>query len=130
MIRMTATIIAASAIAACAPVEDDAEFVSKAPAAKVLGESKSCIQLSSIRNSVVHDDRTIDFKMSGGKVFRNTLPRKCSGLGFEEAFSYETSLGQLCNTDIIYVLDQTGGSVSRGAGCGLGKFTPIEYTKD
>jgi hypothetical protein len=35
----------------------------------------------------------------------------------------------LCNVDIIYVLQRTGSMLQRGAGCGLGKFVPIELVK-
>ena len=65
--------------------------------------------------------------MNGNRVYRNTLPNTCPRLGFEEAFTYETSLTQLCSTDIIYVLENFGGDLRRGAGCGLGEFIPVEY---
>ena len=68
--------------------------------------------------------------MAGGKVYRNTLPLTCPRLGFQEAFTYSTSISQLCNTEIIYVLENLGGELRRGAGCGLGKFVPVEYVKD
>ena len=58
--------------------------------------------------------------------WRNTLPQRCSGLKFDDAFTYATSLSQLCSTDIIYPLQRTGGSLQRGAGCGLGQFVPVE----
>lgn len=111
----------------CAPVETDDEFVSDGPPVRVVGEAQSCISLSQIRNSRVRDDRTIDFEMNGNRVYRNTLPNTCPRLGFEEAFTYETSLTQLCSTDIIYVLENFGGDLRRGAGCGLGEFIPVEY---
>lgn len=116
--------------AACAPVERDENFVSDGPAVKVMGEAKSCIPIAQIRSSLVRDDRTIDFEMSGGKVYRNTLPNRCPRLGFEEAFSYNTSLSQLCSSDIIYVLESLGGELRRGVGCGLGKFVPVEYIEE
>lgn len=92
--------------------------------ARSVGTAENCIPLSRIRNTRVHDDRTIDFHMNGGQVYRNTLPHGCSGLGFEEAFSYRTSLSSLCSTDIITVV-RTGGSLN-GPSCGLGSFEPIE----
>lgn len=115
---------------ACAPVERDEDFVTDGPPVRVLGEAESCVTITQIRSSKVHDDRTIDFEMTGGKVYRNTLPRRCPRLGFEEAFSYSTSLSRLCNTDIIYVLESTAGDLRRGAGCGLGDFVPVEYIED
>ncbi|MEH6829069.1 MAG: hypothetical protein V7665_13240, partial [Parasphingorhabdus sp.] len=79
-----------------------------------------------IRSTDVIDDQTIDFKMVNGDIYRNNLPNKCGGLGFEEAFSYKTSTNQLCNVDIIHVLAQTGGQLDTRGVCGLGKFQQIE----
>ena len=76
-----------------------------------------------IRETRVRNDRTIDFYANGGKVYRNVLPYSCPSLGFEERFSYKTSLSQLCSTDIITVLTSPG--IKRGASCGLGKFQPV-----
>ena len=65
-----------------------------------------------------------DFYMNGKTVYRNKLPNSCSSLGFERAFSYKTSLSQLCSTDIITVFRQ-GEPRFPGASCGLGEFQPI-----
>jgi hypothetical protein len=121
--------IAALALTGCKDTAQSAPKPSKAPAAKVVGAGVSCIPIVSIRSSRVHDDSTIDFEMGGGKVYRNTLPNSCPSLGFEEAFTYETSLSQLCSSDIIYVLQRTGSELRRGAGCGLGQFVPVELEK-
>lgn len=98
------------------------------PEATVIGPEESCVQIRNIRQTKVYDDQTIDFVMTGNKWYRNTLPNSCPQLGFERAFSYQTSIPQLCNVDIITVLVQAGG-LRRGASCGLGKFIPIEPIK-
>ena len=121
--------LAAVVLPACTQQDADSAPASRAPAAKVVGDPVSCVSLNQIRSSRVHDDRTIDFEMTGGRVYRNTLPNRCPGLGAEESFTYETSLSQLCSVDIIYVLDRSGGGVRRGAGCGLGSFVPVELEK-
>ena len=90
-----------------------------------VGKPESCIQLNAIRETRVRDDHTIDFYMNGRKVYRNVLPNSCPQLGFEERFSYATSLSQLCSTDIITVLYDSP-NLSRGASCGLGQFQPVE----
>ncbi len=95
------------------------------PEARVIGPAVGCVNIRNIRQTNVHDDKTIDFVMNGKKLYRNTLPNSCPQLGFERAFAYQTSQTQLCNVDIITVLMQ-GGGMRRGASCGLGKFTPIE----
>ncbi|KPF67841.1 hypothetical protein IP88_12130 [alpha proteobacterium AAP81b] len=88
-------------------------------------EPVKCVQLQNIRESRVIDDSTIDFYLRDGRVLRNNLPGRCPQLGFERAFTYQTSITQLCNVDIITVLYQ-GGGIRQGASCGLGSFTPIE----
>ena len=69
------------------------------------GKPESCISIASIRADARAQRQVIDFEMTGGKVYRNTLPNGCPGLGFAERFAYQTSLSQLCSTDIITVLD-------------------------
>ncbi|MEZ5710423.1 MAG: hypothetical protein R3E02_13650 [Blastomonas sp.] len=97
----------------------------RVPEAVSVGEPVNCITTNRIRTTRVHDDKTIDFEMAGGKIYRNTLPNKCSGLGFEEAFSYKTSIGQLCSVDIITVL-RTGAGGFAGPSCGLGEFQEVK----
>ncbi|MEM8725598.1 MAG: hypothetical protein AAGE86_08760 [Pseudomonadota bacterium] len=132
MIRTPILIGAAIAVTSCAPIDPEtrADPALAGPAVKVLGEERSCIQRSQIRNSRVRSDQVIDFEMRGGKVYRSVLPNRCPRLGFEEAFSYNTSINQLCNTEIIYVLEQIGGQIRQGAGCGLGRFVPVEYVEE
>lgn len=96
---------------------------------RAVGEPKSCVTISQIRSIKVIDSRTIDFRMAGGKTYRNILPQSCPGLKFEDRFSYRTSLNQLCNVDIVRVLHDQGGQLHEGAGCGLGKFQMVEKVK-
>lgn len=96
------------------------------PEARETGKPVSCIPIVQIRESRVRSDSVIDFRTSGKKWYRNTLPNSCPSLGFEERFAYTTSISQLCSTDIITVLQSYGGSIGRGASCGLGKFQPVE----
>lgn len=94
-----------------------------------VGEPKTCINRSQIRSTNVINDQIIDFKMRNGDIYRNELPNRCGGLGFEEAFSYRTSTNRLCNVDIIRVLDNTAGRIETRGACGLGKFQEITKTK-
>ncbi len=124
--RFTVIALAAAGLAGCA--SQTAVPVAKGPATAVPVamtpvKAESCVQLQNIRESRVIDDKTIDFIMRDGRVLRNTLPYACPTLGFEKAFSYSTSLSQLCSVDIITVIQQ-GGGIRRGASCGLGQFVP------
>ncbi len=114
--------VAAALIAACLAAAADARSHAVPPVTPA-GEPKSCVQLSNIRETRVRDDRTIDFYMRDGKVYRNVLPNSCPQLGFEERFSYATSLSQLCSVDIITVLYSS--PPYRGTSCGLGQFQPV-----
>lgn len=125
--RLQTTIIIASALAA-GSVAFAAEKASGDDKYEIraIGEPKSCVLRSNIRNTDVIDNETIDFVMRNGDIYRNKLPSKCSGLAFEEAFSYKTSTNRLCNVDIIRVLDTTGGRLDTRGACGLGRFQQIE----
>lgn len=87
------------------------------------GKMKSCISLRSLRNSQIIDDQTIFFSGIGRRVYFNRLPRRCSRLAVEERFSYRSSVGQLCKSDFITVLDSMGSSLNS---CGLGQFEEWE----
>ena len=118
-IRLAAAGLAAAIVSGCAT-----NAAPPAAVAAATGPAESCVQLQAIRETRVVDDRTIDFIMRDRRVLRNNLPNSCPQLGFERAFTYNTSINQLCSVDIITVLVQAGG-IRTGASCGLGKFTPI-----
>ena len=107
--------------------------VADVPAVKVTGAPQSCIPINHIRETRVRDDSTIDFIGTGrGEAWRVSLSSPCPSLKAENRFSYETSLSQLCSTDIITVLYDYGGGATglqRGASCGLSQFTPIALAK-
>ena len=134
------------ALGACAPrpVVGNDGHAGNIPAATPTGPAVSCVPLAQIRENRVRDDWTIDFRVSGNKWYRNTLPNRCYQLGFERAFSYATSISQLCNVDIITVFANGGGApvfASNGAiigsqngggprgSCGLGQFQPVTLAK-
>ena len=111
-------------LAGCAPAPETTAD-SRAPAAVAAGEPVNCVSTGSIDTTRVHDDRTIDFVMRDGTVYRNTLPVSCGPLGFEKRFAYRTTTARLCSTDTITVL-QSGGV--NGPTCGLGEFVPVRLT--
>ena len=87
------------------------------------GKVIRCISLNRIQSSRVLDDQTVFFKMRGRKHYVNRLKYKCPSLKREERFMYKTSIGQLCNIDIITVLDSFG---RQWGSCGLGKFEEMK----
>ncbi len=87
---------------------------------------KRCLSLNRINNTHILDDNNILFYAVGKKVYLNRLPRKCPGLARADSFMYKTSLSQLCDLDIITVLNNMGFGFMQGPSCGLGKFYPID----
>jgi hypothetical protein len=96
-----------------------------APQRRDDGEERTCINLRQVERTRVANEDTILFYMRGGGVYRNDLSTSCPDIEREERFMYRTTLGQLCNTDVITVLDDVGFGFMQGASCGLGKFRPI-----
>ncbi len=84
-------------------------------------ETRNCLAIANIRQTIVVDGQTIDFRLRDGSLWRSRLPFKCPQLGFERAFSYQTAQSQLCRQDIISVIQQTG-SQPIASRCGLGEF--------
>ena len=120
----TLAVIGAGVLGGCATTTAPPVATTPAPATTAaVKPAQDCVDLIRIREAIVRDDRTIDFVMTGGETYRNALPYRCPSLGFERAFSYNTSLSKLCSVDIITVIQQ-GGGPRQGASCGLGKFVP------
>lgn len=110
-------LLAGPALAQPAPQSPSPPADAAAPAP----QTRTCLPLAQIRDSNVVDGKTIDFHMRDGSVWRNRLPYSCPGLGIERAFSYSTSIPQLCHVDVITVVVQSGPRLP-GATCGLGMF--------
>ena len=127
MIRISALILTPLALAACTQ-QPPAERPPVAPAARITGQPISCIPLAQINETRVRDAWTIDFISSGRRAWRNSLTSRCPGLRSNNAITYETSLSQLCSTDIVYVLETTP-TPRRGAACSLGQFVPVELDR-
>ena len=123
---MRASLWAAIALTAAA-APGAARDLNAVPEATPTGPAQSCEPITQLRESLVRNDRVIDFRISGDRYYRVTLPQSCPSLGFEKRFAYQTSLSQLCSTDIITVLYTT--PIQRGASCGLGEFQPVTIAR-
>jgi len=82
-----------------------------------------CLDLSRIRDLKIIDNQTLVFEMNQKRMYLNTLPYRCPGLDRNSTIMYRTTLNQLCDLDIITVLDPMGRGFMPGASCGLGKFS-------
>lgn len=85
-----------------------------------------CLSLNRIKSTEVLGDSHILFRMVDGKNYVNVLNHACPGLKRNKTIMYRTSIGQLCDLDILTVLDDVGFGFMPGASCGLGNFRPID----
>jgi len=100
-------------------------FASLAFAEASVATDKRCLPISGIASTRVVDNQHIVFQMRNGDAWMNELPRKCPGLSKRDPIMYKTSQSQLCDLDIITVLNSAGGGYMPGASCGLGRFVPM-----
>lgn len=91
-------------------------------AADMPGESLRCIHPTQLREVKIIDNKHIAFEMNNHEVYVNTLPHPCPGLTPNKAILYKPTLDQLCNVDVVTVLESFGHGFMQGAGCGLGNF--------
>ena len=85
------------------------------PAAK---SGTVCLNARNIQRTEVKDDRTIDFHMRDGKVWRNTLRQLCPMLK-TSPYTQVLHNDQVCSNQQFIQVTQTG------AICTLGEFTPL-----
>jgi hypothetical protein len=117
-----AAALLALAISASAPAFADAQEPAEA-------RGPSCLRLTDIESSSVIDRQHIAFRMRDGRTFVNNMPYPCLGLRRDTAWLHRTSMAEVCDLDIITVLNNIGGGFMPGASCGLGRFelvTPSE----
>lgn len=87
------------------------------------GVTRACVPMRSLRQSIILDNRTIFFEVSGRRGFMNRLPNECPGLLREQRFAYANSFGSLCRAQIITILDSFGRT---WGSCALGDFEEWE----
>ncbi len=90
------------------------------------GSPVSCINQQSIRSSQIIDKTAILYKMNNGTIYVNRPVSGVSSLDNFKILATDTHSGQLCNVDIVHLLDQ--GSKMPAGSLGLGMFVP--WTKD
>ncbi len=93
--------------------------------ASAIDESIPCIKKSNIWSVDIVDNKNIVFQTGVNNYYLNTLPYACNGLRLNDSLSYQSSVNELCNVDVITVLDTAGPGFQSGPSCGLGKFDPI-----
>lgn len=98
--------------------------LAKALEGRVAGEPVHCIDLRSIRSSTIIDKTAIIYEV-GSKLYVNRPTGGASSLDSDDVLVTKTSGSQLCNVDIVRLIDRTN-HFPRGF-VNLGEFVP--YSK-
>lgn len=123
-LMLLAALFAMAGAADAARLSPD-EQLAKAIDGRVAGEPVKCIPLRSIRSTQVIDRTAIVYTGQGRTIYVN---RPASGLAFlrdDKILVTDTRSSELCNIDIVKLMDP--GSKMISGSVGLGDFVP--YTK-
>ena len=96
-------------------------------AGRIAGKAVDCVDQSQLGGPDVIDNRTILYRQSLGRIWRNDLEAACPGLRPQTTLIVEIYGSQLCRNDHFRTHD--AGSVIPGPLCRLGKFTPYDLPK-
>ncbi len=102
----------------------DAKKADPLAAYKETGKTTRCLRLVDIDQTRILDAQNILFTLRNGKLYISKLAHRCPGLSRDRAISYKLSVPELCDLDIITVID-TGLHQEVGS-CGLGVFHEVE----
>ena len=81
-----------------------------------------CLRLATIDRTEAVGDRNILFYMKNRTIYRNELPHSCPSLKAGRPFMYRLALDQLCDTDVITMLEQHTFGFVPVESCLLGPF--------
>ncbi len=93
-------------------------------AGRVAGAPVDCVDRSRLGGPDIIDNRTILYRQSASRIWRNDLPEACVGLRPTATLIVEAYGSQSCRNDRFQ--PREWGSVIPGPYCRLGKFTPYD----
>ena len=111
----------AGAAAPAAPREKDPL------AGRIAGKAVDCVDQSQLGGPDIIDNRTILYRQSLRRIWRNDLEAACPSLRPMTTLIVEIYGSQLCSGDRFRTRDS--GSIIPGPYCRLGKFTPYDLPK-
>ena len=124
---LRAGLLLAAALAATAPAatrdrDPQAEF-----AGRVAGAPVRCLASSRAGNLQVRDQRTLIYRESSRRIWRNDLGAACPGLNDDSILVIELFGSGPCEGDRFHTVQR--GSNIPGPSCRLGSFVPYDKPK-
>ena len=104
-----------------APRQETAE---SALAGRVAGKAVECVDKSRLDGPQIIDEKTLIYRESGRRVWRNDLIGPCPGLRPLDTLIVDVYGGQLCRNDHFRAIEP--GTRIPGMVCRLGVFTPYD----
>lgn len=117
-------IAALGLLGAAAPAAPREDTLASALAGRVAGTPVDCVEKSRLDGPQIIDDKTLIYRESGRRIWRNDLIGQCRGLQPMDTLIVDIYGGQLCRNDRFRAL--TPGLTIPGPYCRLGKFTPYD----
>jgi hypothetical protein len=124
MIPRPALLLAAG-LAAAAPAATHDNAVATTFDGRVAGAPVNCLSADRAGNIVALDARTLVYRESARRVWRNDLPDACPGLDDDSILVFELFGGGPCKGDHFRTIERSGGSIP-GPICRLGSFVPYD----
>lgn len=108
----------ATALAGDKPKEDAKELAGYVRT----GQTESCLRARNIESAKILNSHQILFKMHGGSDYLNEPSCRLSR---NDALGYDVTVGQLCDTTIVKLID-AGSSVPVRSTCALSPFIELQ----
>ncbi|WP_257389070.1 hypothetical protein [Tahibacter caeni] len=121
---LAAALLTTAAVAAAARLSPE-ERLAKAIEGRTAGEPVKCIALRDIRSTQIIDRTAIVYGTLGGTIYVNRPKAGAAFLRDDAVLVTDTHSSELCNIDIVKLLDPTSKMLTGSVG--LGDFVP--YTK-
>ena len=117
----------AAGLAAAAPAETRDRDAPGEFAGRVAGKPQRCLDSSRAGDLQVLDERTLVYRESARRIWRNDLPAACPGLDDDAILVIELYGTGPCEGDRFHAVQR--GSNIPGPSCRLGSFVPYEKSK-
>lgn len=100
------------------------DALTDALAGRVAGKPVECVDKSFLGGPQIIDEKTLIYRESGRRIWRNDLIGPCPGLRPMDTLIVDVYGGQLCRNDRFRAISP--GESIPGAYCRLGNFTPYD----
>lgn len=117
-------IAALGLLGAAAPAAPRKDALAEALAGRVAGKPVDCVEHSRLDGPQIIDEKTLIYRESGRRIWRNDLIAACPGLRPMDTLVVDVFGSQLCRND--HFRSVSPGMTIPGAICLLGKFTPYD----